>query len=331
MWNPDDEFDDDVTGEDEDSEDRIALQAIEALLEVEGDSELAWASREALAVIGDSALALKARREEREHVELQEREAERARQKALARQKAEAERARQEAHARQEAEVERSRRFARKKRSDQRTRARQRERTRLDEEVRRIARERERLRAEQKAWEAARSQERERAAARKRDRARARAERERLDAELLLKQAREEERGRVRPRAGGVRPRVDSPTAAPPQSKDSKHRRPSGRRSNAGVRPPSRPAVPVAPAVSVPSDASTIRQKPATQGNQRLLTGADLARWRSRLDLTQQAAASRLGVRQGTISKAESRGGASLGPTLLRALTTALASESRSG
>ncbi len=59
------------------------------------------------------------------------------------------------------------------------------------------------------------------------------------------------------------------------------------------------------------------------------LTGADLASWRSRLGLTQQAAADRLGVRQGTISKSESKGGVKLGPTLLRALAAALAKEPR--
>ena len=57
------------------------------------------------------------------------------------------------------------------------------------------------------------------------------------------------------------------------------------------------------------------------------LTGADLASWRSRLGLTQQAAADRLGVRQGTISKSERKGRVKLGPTLLRALAAALAKE----
>ena len=46
------------------------------------------------------------------------------------------------------------------------------------------------------------------------------------------------------------------------------------------------------------------------------LTGADLAAWRARHGLTQQVAADRLGVRQGTVSKAESRGAGALGPAL---------------
>ena len=64
--------------------------------------------------------------------------------------------------------------------------------------------------------------------------------------------------------------------------------------------------------------------------DQRPLTGAELARWRSRLDLTQQAAADRLGVRQGTVSKAESRADAPLGPSLRQALAEALREERQS-
>jgi len=65
-------------------------------------------------------------------------------------------------------------------------------------------------------------------------------------------------------------------------------------------------------------------------GNAPSLTGADLAGWRKRLGLTQQAAADRLGVRQGTVSKAEGKPGTALGPTLRNALAGALRSESRS-
>jgi DNA-binding transcriptional regulator YiaG len=55
-----------------------------------------------------------------------------------------------------------------------------------------------------------------------------------------------------------------------------------------------------------------------------VLTGADLSAWRARLGLTQQAAADRLGVRQGTVSKAESRGDDVLGPALRDVLRLAL-------
>ena len=57
------------------------------------------------------------------------------------------------------------------------------------------------------------------------------------------------------------------------------------------------------------------------------MAGAELARWRARLDLTQQAAADRLGVRQGTISKAESRADVPLGPSLCEALAEELDAE----
>lgn len=59
------------------------------------------------------------------------------------------------------------------------------------------------------------------------------------------------------------------------------------------------------------------------------LTGADLSAWRSRLGLTQQAAADRLGVRQGTVSKAESKGATVLGEALHDALADALRAERR--
>jgi hypothetical protein len=59
------------------------------------------------------------------------------------------------------------------------------------------------------------------------------------------------------------------------------------------------------------------------------LTGADLTAWRTRHGLTQQAAADRLGVRQGTVSKAEGRSGALLGPALRDALADVLADQRR--
>ncbi len=60
------------------------------------------------------------------------------------------------------------------------------------------------------------------------------------------------------------------------------------------------------------------------------LTGSDLTAWRTRHGLTQQAAADRLGVRQGTVSKAEGRSGVLLGPALRDALADVLADEHRS-
>ena len=57
------------------------------------------------------------------------------------------------------------------------------------------------------------------------------------------------------------------------------------------------------------------------------LIGADLADWRKRRGLTQQAAADLLGGRQGMVSKAEGRRGAALGEALNDALAGLLAGE----
>ena len=57
------------------------------------------------------------------------------------------------------------------------------------------------------------------------------------------------------------------------------------------------------------------------------LTGSDLAAWRAHRGYNQQTAAKHLGVGQGTISKAERKGSKPLGPTLQRALASALASD----
>jgi len=62
-----------------------------------------------------------------------------------------------------------------------------------------------------------------------------------------------------------------------------------------------------------PPEAKPVTQQPA-------LTGADLAAWRKHHGLNQQSAALRLGVTQGTISKAERKGTKPLGSALQRAL-----------
>ncbi len=104
--------------------------------------------------------------------------------------------------------------------------------------------------------------------------------------------------------------------------------------------PVDRPSVVVRPAAAAANDSAssapseTVEEEPKrfpSRGDtSRPLTGADLSRWRARLDLTQQVAADRLGVRQGTVSKAESRADAILGPTLREALAEQLDAERRS-
>ena len=61
--------DDSNKDDDEGDEDEIALSAVQAWLDIEGDDELAQAQREALAAIAEEALAMKERREERQRQE----------------------------------------------------------------------------------------------------------------------------------------------------------------------------------------------------------------------------------------------------------------------
>ena len=278
-----DEFDD----EDEASEDQIALDAFDAFMDVEGDSDIAQASREALAAITESALALKARRQAREQREALQQAAERERQATLARQ--EEERVRREAHQRTE------------RRAERRARAHTEDRARLEQEARRLALERGRLRIQQEQFEARRRKEEVR---------KARRERPLADANREPKAA--------------TRPPVTN------QKKSAKRLGVDDRRAVATTRRVERPANPAArsskrvqPVPPIPSP------RPANTGGRATLTGADLVGWRSRLGLTQTTAASRLGVGQGTISKAEAKESASLGPTLLRALAAALDQQRR--
>lgn len=75
-------------------------------------------------------------------------------------------------------------------------------------------------------------------------------------------------------------------------------------------------------AVARVEEPASMKVSVATGGE---LTGADLARWRAAAGLTQQAAADRLGVRQGTVSKAERRVTTLLRPALREALRAAIA------
>jgi len=281
MRDRDDEYerDDEDPGEGDDEvaeEDVLALAAIAAMLEVDGDDELAWAHREALAAVGDEALALKARREAREERRAAERRAlKRARRE-------EQERAEREEDARLEAaRVEAARRAtaaqeAADARAQAQARAERQQRARRDQEAR------------QEALRRQRTVEQRRAA-----------------------------------QAPSVRP-----VAPPPRPM------PSQEHSEARAPVPSRVAEP-RPNRAHPPEAGVERHEPLKEPDRFLrdepasLTGADLSAWRSRLGLTQQAAADRIGVRQGTVSKAESRGRSPLGPALHEALTEALRSERR--
>jgi len=314
-----DEYDD---NEDEASEDQLAMEAFDAFMEVEGDDEVAQASREALAAITESALALKANREARERRVALEHAAERKRHEALARQKKEL--ARQDAR-------ERTKRSAEAERQ---------ERARLAQEARRLARERERLQLEREQFELRRQGEEARQAERRRRRAVAE---QRKPVANQPPVAAREKTGRRR-KAGARRSGAMARRAAPPAT-------PVALPSKvAKAHPPRSPRNPPTPRPDLQRVASDFKDAGATAtadllmrrsqpepprsrsgrpDNHAALTGADLANWRSRHGLTQSAAARRLGVGQGTISKAESKGATPLGPALLRALAPVLEQEQR--
>jgi DNA-binding XRE family transcriptional regulator len=382
----------------DEEEDLIALNAIEAMLEIDGDSEFEQESRAALAAISDSAMALKASRQARQRREALEQVVEREQHEVLARKEEE--------------------------QADRRAQAERQERARLAQEAQHLARERERLRIEQELFEARRREENARKAAwkqvpahnparfpieterpervgrnevpRRRFQGRGKAQRSieqgrhavpvRVDQEAARQRQRvhderewreavrrdEEARKARRERNAALTASAPPIATRPPvnaRKKSGKRHRAGGRRSEATSRRAERTAMPAVrssrPAQAVPPSppkrSSTSRPdlqrvvgdvrnavasttvdlakrprkaeplvpRPVRSDTHTSLTGADLAIWRSRLDLTQQAAADRLGVRQGTISKAESKGRVKLGPTLLLALAAALAKEHR--
>ena len=274
MRDRNDEYEDD--DEEVAEEDVIALNAIAAMLEVDGDDELAQAQREVLAALTDEAMALKARREARE----ERRAAERRTVKHARRE--EQERAEREEEARFEAaRVEAARRAraaqeAADARAQAQTRAERQERARREQEARQ---------------------------------------------EALRRQRAIEQRRAVQ--APSVRP-VAPPPRPMPSEKHSEARAPVPSRVRVAEPRPNR---------AHPPEAGVERHEPSNEPDRFLrdeppsLTGSDLSAWRTRLGLTQQAAADRLGVRQGTVSKAESKGATALGRALHDALVDALRAE----
>ena len=256
----DDEWDEDDDGiEDEEA---IALRAAEAWLNVEGDDELAQASREALAAVAQEALAMKEARERRE---------------AAAR--------------RAEARRERERRA-------ERERAEARERT-------------ERWEAERKARDARLAAVERAQGMRRVDPSPAstgRQEAVRWGCERPVVPARRVE-------AAPVVITEDEPDDGERDEDLDDHE--ADNTPEVGWE-----EFEASPAEDAPEEPNRVPWRDAD-----VLTGADLAAWRARHGLTQQAAADRLGVRQGTVSKAESRGAGALGPALRDALAGVLAEE----
>jgi len=253
----------------------LVLSALAALLEVDGDDELAWAQREALAAVGDEALALKARREAREE------------------------------------------RRAAERRAFKRARREGRERAEREEAARNDAARVQAVRQERAAREAAEARAQAQAMAERQERAR-------REQEARRKALRHQ-------RAVDQRRAVQAPSVRPesPPSRPTSTGHPAERRTP--VASPVRAAAPTPSGKELP-DASVeqhdaLKEPDRFLQSDRALTGADLAAWRSGLGLTQQAAADRLGVRQGTVSKAESRRDGALGAALREALAGALAEE----
>ena len=255
--NPHDEWDDDGI----EDEEAVALRAIEAWLDVEGDDELAQASREALAAIAVEALAMKEARERREAAE-------------------------------------------------RRVQARR-------ERERRAERERaERWEAERKARDA-RLAAVERAHARAQGEWRAEAAPASTGRQEAVRRSWERPVFAARPARRGNAPPV---VVAKEESDD--------RDVDHAEQADDAPEVAweefeASPAEDAPEEPNRVLIGDAAPA----LTGADLAAWRARRGLTQQAAADRLGVRQGTVSKAEGRGASTLGPVLREALAGVLAEE----
>jgi DNA-binding XRE family transcriptional regulator len=265
--NPHDDESDDDGIEDEEA---IALRAVEAWLDVEGDDELAQASREALAAIAQEALAMKEARERREAAEC-----------------------------RAEARRERERRA-------------ERERTETRERAER--------------WEAERWARDARLAAVERAHARAQGERRVEATSAPTGHQKAVRRDRERPVCPARRVEAPSLVVAEDERDDEERHDDLGDHEVDDAAEVGWEEFEVPPADDPAEEPDRVLIDDATTA----LTGAELAAWRTRHGLTQQAAADRLGVRQGTVSKAESRGAGALGPALREALAGVLAEE-RSG
>lgn len=260
----DDECDEDGI----EDEEAIALRAVEAWLDVEGDKELAQASRVALTAIAQEALAMKEARESREA-------------------------AVRRAEARRERE-------------------------------RRVERERAEARERAERWEAERKVRDARLAAVQRAHARAQGDARRVEAAPAPTSRQGAVRRAWERSVFGARPvrRVEAPPVViaeeEPDDRDVDDAEQSDAAAEVGWE-----EFDSSPAENAPEEPNRVLIKDTALA----LTGDDLAAWRARHGLTQQAAADRLGVRQGTVSKAESRGAGALGPALREALAGVLAEE----
>ena len=263
--------------DDEATEDEIAVRALSAWLDIEGDDDFSMAQREALAAIAEAVMVAKAEREDLEQRRREERQARPATIASIERREA----VRQRVDRRAEYALAANRRVGVAANA-----------ARLDE-----------------APQAARPPQVSSPEATHPDAARPKSGRRQAG------RTRSPEQQRRIPQALDRRPASTSirrTQASPPKALSSL-------------------PGPAGPSTSLP--AREVREREgvelasiaaAPQPDPPALVGADLAAWRARLGLTQTSAADRLGVGQGTVSKAESRPKAELGPVLQKALANAL-------
>ena len=346
-WASDDMDDDDVNEldfEGIEAEDAIAFNALVHFHTEEGDEDENEARRIGFAAIAQDALALKERRHAREAalaeaLEQEQREEEerlareaaerRAREAAERQARAEAERLERERMEEEERRLQDARDLARWERQRRARQAQESQRTTEPARPNRGRTNRSRREAPAPAavskpascaGQRPAPKPRQQAAQRRSGtptaqqsrpglerRNRARAEDRRLARQAAQARAQATQADAQRERQRRPQPRQAPRPAPKPRAKPSQ-RRPTEKvtgRSEA-TRAPEKPPAPPKPAGT--------------------LTGSDLAAWRAHRGYNQQAAAKHLGVGQGTISKAERNGSKPLGPTLQRALASALAS-----
>jgi hypothetical protein len=303
-----------VDGDGEESEDAIALAAVQAWTDADADDDLDEARREAMAAIAQEALALKERREARERREAEARRAaerkrrwtERAQDAERARESVRRAAARaQGGHAVTTDRADAHAELERKK--DEEPAARHEARVDADARARdgRLA-----------AVERVQAQRRE--TGRRGDGARLEPERRRREKSPVNEASRAGvpgDRGDLLAIADVYHNAVFDAARAKLSDVDN---------SDNGLH-----------AIPERGDAADAAERPAgstpePDDDLPPLIGADLRRWRSLQGLTQQAAANSLGVRQGTRSKAEGRASGVLGPALRRALAKALGPGGRS-
>ena len=305
-----------------DVEDAIALEALVQAHARDGDDELDDALRDAFAAVAQAALALKARRHAREAAMVEALEQERCEEAALQEQ-ARAE----EEERRLRAANDRARR-ARQMRTRQ-ARERQNAAGTPHPNRERTTRAHRRAPASDVASETAPQTGRRPEPKPRRPTAR------RCASDPAPRQPRPETERRSRARAEDQR--MARPSTQTRERATHGHVQPERRRYQPPRRAPRPSTKPKAkPRTMKPPEKATrhstsarVPERPSVHPSTAIaLTGSDLAAWRARRGYNQQAAAKHLGVGQGTISKAERKGSKPLGPTLQRALASALAAES---